>query len=284
MLQEKKSSHQESKLDNANNEAKQDPKQEQQSKRDFWNDKQYTDLVFYLFIAILLLELVVAGVAFFYGIIHATPDPNGGPPRFQFPWLAYALAAVLVPAALLLILHLFGFDVFRTARSNDDNDETWQNELPTRLRKAYIVIKNAPTVVLLVGILLLGAGLVYVDGAINALFALSKEITQYLPWIIGAIVLVWCVGYAGRMWFAYRTRRLEEEYAFRREIFERTGQIIVDRGAMQLPPAEQNIKAIEGATIGGTTIEALPLNQDNKTQNDEIQDHVQIIDVTTEQK
>ncbi len=274
MLQEKKSTDQESSSQDAPDQTPKSPNQAQQEKRDFWNDKQYTDLVFYLFIAILLLELVVAGVAFFYGIIHATPDPNGGPPRFQFPWLAYALAAVLVPAALLLILHLFGFDVFRTTKSSHKDDEVWQAELPARLRKAYLIIKNAPTIVLLIGILLLGAGLVYVDGALNALFALSTEITQYLPWIIGAAVLVWCVGYAGRMWFAYRTRRLEEEYAFRREIFERTGQIIVDRGAMQLPPAEQNIKA-----LGGATIEALPANN-----SDNIQDDVQIIDVTNEQK
>ncbi len=276
MLQEKKSKDHESMQDDAQNGAEQSSSQDQQQKHDFWHDKQYNDIVFYLVTAILILELVVAGVAFFYGIIHATPDPNGGPPRFQFPWLAYALAAVLVPAALLLILHFFGFDVFRTAKFTQKDDAAWQEQLPTRLRNAYIIVKNAPTVVLLVGVLLLGAGLVYVDGALNALFALSSEITQYLPWIIGGLIVIWCFSYAGRMWFAYRTRRLEEEYAFRREIFERTGQIIVDKGTMHLPPAEQNIQAIESKTI-----EALPLN--TKTDDNDIED-VEIIDVSTEQK
>ncbi len=228
-----------------------------QSRSTFWNNKEYSDIVFYLFIAIFLLELVVAGVAFFYGIIHAVPDPNGGAPRFQFPWLAYVLAAVLAPAGLLLILHLSGVDVFSFRRGRDD--EAWQAELPTRLRKAYIIIKNAPTIVLLVGVLLLGAALVYVDGALNALFQLSDSIGQYLPWIIGGIVVVWCVTYMGRVWFAYRSKRVEEEYAFRREIFERTGQILVDRGTMQLPPQEQNI-AIEAATV-----EALPVAEPDDT-------------------
>ncbi len=267
MLQEKKSNDQ-----NAQQNSSEHDTNHSASRPDFWNDKQYGDMVFYLFIALFILELIVAGVAFFYGIIHAEPDPNGGPPRFQFPWLAYALAAILVPAALLLILRLSGFDVFRTTQASNKDDEAWQAELPTRLRKAYMIIKNAPTVVLLVGVLLLGAGLVYVDGAINAIFALSSEITQYLPWIIGAIMIVWCVSFAGRMWFAYRSRRLEEEYAFRREIFERTGQIIVDKGAMHLPPAEHTIQAIES-----NTIEALPLNEVASEPDD-------IIDVTEPEK
>ncbi len=212
-----------------------------------WSDKQYGDIVFYLFIAIFLLELVVAGVAFFYGIIHAIPDPNGGPPRFQFPWLAYGLAAILAPAGLLLILHLTGIEIFNFNKNKNGDDAAWEAELPTRLRKAYIIIKNAPTIVLLLGVILLGIALVYVDGALNALFQLSDSIGQYLPWIIAGIVVVWCVTYMGKMWLAYRTKRVEEEYAFRREIFERTGQILVDRGTMQLPPQDQAI-AIEGSS------------------------------------
>ena len=115
---------------------------------EFWYDKQHKELLFYLSVAIFLLELVVGGVAFFYGIIHAVPDVNGGPPRFQFPWLGYALAAILAPAALLLIVHLAGVGLFRSLRGKDaQEDEAWRADLPERLRKVYAIIQGAPTVV-----------------------------------------------------------------------------------------------------------------------------------------
>ncbi len=234
--------------------------------------QEYSDMVLYLFIAIFILELIVGGIAFFYGIINAIPDPNGGAPRFQFPWLAYGLAAILAPTGILLILHLSGVNVFNKQKLDGENDEAFEQQLPERLRKAYIIIKNAPTVVLLLGILLLGVGLVYVDGALNAIYKLSQDAGQFLPWIISAIVIVTCVTFMGRTWLAYRSKRLEEEYAFRREIFERTGEIIVDRGAMRLPSVEEAI-ALEGA-------KPLPLEQ---SKDDDIED-AEIIDVSHKNK
>ena len=210
----------------------------------FWYDRQHRDLLFYLSIAIFFLELVVGAVAFFYGVIHAEPGVNGGPPRFMFPWLAYMLAAVLVPAALLLIVHLAGVGLFRSLRGQDA-DEAWRQELPERLRKVYAIIQGAPTVVLLLGLLLLGVALFYFDGAMNALFRLGRTAEQYLPWIIGGVVGAWCVGYVARIWLNYRTRRLEAEFAFRREVLERTGIIIVEQGSLQLPTANEAPKALE---------------------------------------
>jgi hypothetical protein len=198
-----------------------------------WLESQHKDLIFYLAVAILMLELIVGGVAFFYGLIHATPDPQGGPPQFQFPWLGYALAAVLTPAALLLIVHLAGVGLFRSV--NKEKDEAWRQDLPERLRKVYAIIQGAPTVVLLVGVMLIGAAIFYIDGAMQALYRLAAAAEPYLPWIIGGIVLMWCVGFGGRTWLRYHNKRIEEEYAFRREIFEKTGAIIVDQGAMHLP-------------------------------------------------
>lgn len=201
---------------------------------DFWQDRQHRDLLFYLSVAIFFLELVLGVVAFLYGVIHASPGVDGGPPRFQFPWLAYLLAAVLTPAALLLIVHLAGVGLFRSLRGQDQ-DEAWRQDLPQRLRKVYAIIQGAPTVVLLVGILLLGAALFYIDGAMTALFRLGTTAEKYLPWIIGGVVAAWCVGYVARTWLNYRTKRLEAEFEFRRQVLERTGVIIVDRGSMQLP-------------------------------------------------
>lgn len=226
--------------------------------RAFWYDKQHRDLLFYLAIAIFFLECIVGGVAFFYGVIHAEMGVDGVP-RFQFPWLAYLIAAVVAPAGLLLIVHLAGVGLFRSMRGRED-DEAWRKDLPDRLRKVYAIIQGAPTVVLLLGIMLLGAALFYFDGAMSALFRLGATAERYLPWIIGGVVGAWCVGYVARLWLNYRTRRMEAEFAFRREVLERTGVIIVDRGSMRLPPADATpaaALALEGERGNG----ALPPGQ-----------------------
>lgn len=202
----------------------------------FWRDRQHRELLFYLSVTILFLELVVGAVAFFYGVVHAEPGVDGGPPRFRFPWPAYSLAAVLAPAALLLIVHLTGAGLFRSLRRQED-DEVWRRDLPDRLRKVYAVVQGAPTVVLLLGILLLGAAFFYIDGAMNALLRLAGAAERHLPQIVLGAAAAWCVGYTVRAWFRYRTRRMEAEFLFRREVLERTGVIIVDRHSMRLPPA-----------------------------------------------
>lgn len=222
-----------------------------QQAADFWYDKQHKDLLFYLSIGVVFLEMVVGAVAFFYGVIHATPAQDGLPPRFQFPWLAYAIAAVVAPAVLLLIVHLAGVGLFRSLRDTSEEDEAWRQDLPERLRKVYAIVQGAPTILLLVGVMVLGAALFYIDGAMTALFRLGSTVEVYLPWIIGAVAGAWCLAYAARIWLNYRTKRLEEEYRFRREVLERTGVIIVDRGSMQLPPAALELdpsRALEGGS------------------------------------
>ncbi|MEG2173671.1 MAG: hypothetical protein RRY29_10520 [Desulfovibrionaceae bacterium] len=218
---------------------------------DFWYDKQHKDLLFYLSIGIVFLELIVGGVAFFYGVIHATPARDGLPPQFQFPWLVYSIAAVVAPAVLLLIVHLAGVGLFRSLRDTREENEAWRQDLPERLRKVYAIVHGAPTVLLLVGIMALGAALFYIDGAMTALFRLGTTVEVYLPWIIGAVAGGWCLAYVARVWLNYRTKRLEAEYAFRREVLQRTGVIIVDRGSVQLPPSflEDGLpRALEGGS------------------------------------
>ncbi len=241
----------------------QEKAQEKQSRLEnassFWRDKQHKDLVFYLVIAIFFLELVVGGVAFFYGVIHAKPGVDGMPPQFQFPWLAYIIAAVVAPAALILIVHMAGVGLFRTIKGkNAEEEEAWQAALPQRLRKVYVFINGAPTMVLLLGLLFLGVALFYVDGAIDVLMHVAGRMEKYIPWIVGGLVAAWCVSRIGRVWFTYRTRRMEEEFAFRRQIFETTGQIIVDKNSRQLPPAYEDApKAIESdddADVVDTTV------------------------------
>ncbi len=232
---------------------------------DILQDKQHKELLFYLSVAIFFLELIVGAVAFFYGIIHAIPGENGGPPQFQFPWLSYAIAAVVAPAALLLIVHMAGVGLFRSMHKRTAEEEAaWRENLPQRLQKVYAIMQGAPTIVLFLGVILLGVALFYVDGAINVIMRMGEALAPYWPWIIGGSLGTACIIYVGKAYFAYRTRRMEQEYAFRREIFERTGQILVDKGTVQLPPAydvdngAQATALGAGATMDVTAVHALP--------------------------
>ncbi len=237
---------------------------------DILQDKQHKELLFYLSVAIFFLELIVGGVAFFYGIIHATPGENGGPPQFQFPWLAYGVSAIVAPAALLLIVHMAGVGLFRSMqRKTPEEEAAWRENLPQRLQKVYAIIQGAPSIMLFLGVILLGVALFYVDGAISAVMRMGEALAPYWPWIIGGGLGSLCIIYVGKAYFAYRTRRMHEEYAFRREIFERTGQILVDKGTVQLPPA-YDVSGGAAMALGGNavTVDALPQAQDVATQKE----------------
>ena len=71
-----------------------------------WYAGEHKDMLFYLLIAVLFVEMIVGGVSFFYGLMHAAPETPGGPPVARFPWLVWALASVLAPVALLLVVLL----------------------------------------------------------------------------------------------------------------------------------------------------------------------------------
>ena len=140
-----------------------------------WYAGRHKDAVFYLLTAVLLIELAVGGIAFFYGVIHAVPLTPGGPPMARFPWFGWAVAAVLAPVGLLLIVHLTGLWLARAL--NRDRDAGGEADaLPERLRRFYVILRNTPTIVVLTGILLLGAGLFFVDGALSGLISLGGRL------------------------------------------------------------------------------------------------------------
>ena len=210
-----------------------------------WYAGEHRDALFYLLIAVFFLELVVGGVAFFYGIMHAAPETPGGPPVARFPWLAWCLAAVLTPVGLLLVVHLAGTWLSRTlAREEAQAAEPdaaqgataeAQEHLPEGLRRFYAMVRNAPTLVVLLGILLLGAVLFFAEGALSALGRAGVALIPYIPWIAGSAAALLAVCFIGHAWFVYRQRRMEEEYAYRREVLERTGMVLMDKSCVALP-------------------------------------------------
>ena len=221
-----------------------------------FTDRQSKDMVFYLSMAIIFVELLITLAALCYGIVTARQPAGGGVPQFNFPWITYFIALAVAPAVILLMVHLTGVGLFRSLRGHED-DDAWQEKLPDRIRRVYAIIQGAPLVVLLLGVILLGALIFFVDGALGILMRMAQTIEQYLPWIIGAIAGIACVGVTARYWFSYRSKQVAEEYAFRREVLEKTGVIIVDKGSIPLPPGDDRQYALPAAEG-----EALPQAED----------------------
>ena len=227
-----------------------------------WYAGPYKDALIYLMVAIFFVELVVGGVSFFYGVMHAAPEVPGGPPLARFPWLGWAVAAVLAPVGLMLIVHLSGTWVSRYLGREDGQraeaqagaQNTDDEQVPERLRRFYAIIRNAPTVVLLLGIMLLGAGLFFVDGAFSALVRMGGALTDYIPWIAGSLAAMIAVCYLVHRWFMYRHHRMQQEYEYRREVLERTGIVLVDKGCIPLPQNE-----MQRLALGGQVVEAKAL-------------------------
>jgi hypothetical protein len=139
---------------------------------------------------------------------------------------------------LLLIVHLTGRWISHVV--NRDEATVDKDAVPQRLQRFYAIIRNAPTVVVLVGILLLGAGIIFVDGALSALTQLGGKLMEYTPWIAGSTAAFLAVCYVAHRWFVFSQRRMEQEYAYRHEVLQRTGIVLVDQGCVPLAQNSQN--------------------------------------------
>lgn len=203
-----------------------------------WYAGEHQDALFYLLIAVFFIELIVGGIAFFYGIIHAAPEVAGGPPVARFPWLAWGLAAVLSPVALLLIVHLAGSWLSRalTREADSPPDQIPDSEhLPEGMKRFYASVRHAPTLVLLLGVLLVGVSLFFVEGALAAIMELGKSLVPYIPWLAGSIGALLAVCFLVHAIMVYKQRRMESEFAWRREVLEKTGLVLVDKSSVALP-------------------------------------------------
>lgn len=198
------------------------------------SEKQRRELWLYIAVSIVAVELLIAVGAVLYSFISATPG-NTGSPVLSFPWLSWGAVSGVAPALILLLVHLADVGLFRPP-GGAASEQEWQKLLPERIQKLYRIIKGAPVVAVLVGIVLLGAALLTIDGAITALQRFGSALLPYIPHIVGGIAGLGAVIVLAVVWLNYRTRRLIAEYDFRREVLEKTGVIIVDKGSTALPP------------------------------------------------
>lgn len=237
------------------------------SSRSPWYEGKHQDALFYLLIAIFLLELITGGVAFFYGIIHATPETAGGPPVAQFPWFAWITAALLGPVALVLGVHLAGTWLYGAMTHDEKSaDGMDADKVPEPMRRFYAMVRHAPLALLLIAILMLGAAFYFVDSAFAALVSLGQALLPYLPWITVSLAGLVAFCFLARGLIMYRYRKMENEYAWRREVLEKTGMVITDKNSIALPKEQKTIHALpespERALPAGDIVEADLVDKD----------------------
>jgi hypothetical protein len=202
------------------------------------------ELKLYLLAGAAALEFMLASAALLYAFVNGYTGPDG---RFifSFPLPTFAAAALLIPALLLLLTHLADVGLFRehdriSASSADSagslGAETWDALLPERTAKFFRILRGVPAVALLVGIILLGAALLTLDGVLGALGRVASIFAPHAEMLLICLSVLVCFAVTGVLLVRYRTRKMQEEYAFRREVLEKTGVIIVERGSRALPP------------------------------------------------
>ena len=76
-------------------------------------------------------------------------------------------------------------------------------------------------------------------------------LAEYIPWIAGSLAALIAVCYLVHRWFVYRHHRMQQEYEYRREVLERTGIVLVDKGCIPLPQNE-----VQRLALGGHVVEA----------------------------
>jgi hypothetical protein len=208
--------------------------------------RQRRELKVYLLAGTAALEFMLASAALLYAFVNGHTGPDG---RFvfAFPVTAFAAAALLVPALLLLFVHLADVGLFRKGRpgsapgtegerAGGQAAAAWEALLPERLARLFRILRGVPAVALLVGIILLGAALLTLDGVLGALGRLAAIFAPHAELLLVCLSAAACFAVAGVLLLRYRTRRMREEYAFRREVLEKTGVIIVEKGSRALPP------------------------------------------------
>ncbi|MDR3045270.1 MAG: hypothetical protein LBU75_13560 [Desulfovibrio sp.] len=203
---------------------------------DLLGDQERKYVLAYIVIGIVLVEFLVAIVAIWQGVANVQSMPDGTV-RFRFPWGGYLVSVAAAPVVVLLVLQVIALGYTRLIKGDPVLTEAQLRQLPPWLQKMLAAVNGVPTFLLLLGVTLLATVIYYFDKVLGFVIRLGESTEHLVLWVGGGVLAAWCVGYLGRMLFAYKVRRMQEEYAYRREVLERTGMIIVDQRTMlaQLP-------------------------------------------------
>ena len=104
---------------------------------------------------------------------------------------------------------------------------------------------------------------------------------------MGGFAVAWMVSYVVRAWMHYKTKQMEAEYAFRHEVLERTGMVILDTKhaptteLRMLPPVPGGQPGALPPAVDVDASAALPSAEESAAQEDSSQTTV---DVDNEKK
>ena len=236
-----------------------------------WYDQNHREIVVYYLIAVFCVELIVGTIAFFYGVTHAEPLIAGGPKMARFPWIGWLVASVLTPVGLLLLLHLSGqfFSSVVNGREGGTGGGDDSDQIPQSVQRMYSIIRHAPTIVILLGLVCLGCAVLFLDSAMGIVVSIGTALKPYLLWIICGVVVFLVLSYLGRMWFIARHKRMEQEYAYRMKVLETTGIVIMNKGCVPMRYEDGQLKLLAQNEDG--QLKALP-EQQGTPDNDDIED------------
>lgn len=219
----------------------------------------WTSVVILVFVAAFFISIA----AVCYGIIVTPPAAPGTIPTMRFPWIGW-FAGLLVSTASIL-----GFAQYTAGRHSGEEDgeaeRAWASQLSGKTLKAYRIIKDAPLFMVCSALIALGATILVIDGAFGLVSGIVLALVPYAPYFIGGVT-AFAIAIAALMaWFRHANNKLAAEYAFRREVMEKTGVILLDaKGKAILPPGGERdryaIGSIEDTAAGsGPLIEAEPI-------------------------
>lgn len=224
---------------------------------EYWTSVAVLVFVFAFFISI---------AAVCYGIIVTPPAPPGTLPTMRFPWLGWFVALLVATAAIVgLAQYVAGK---HGGRENPD-ETAWASRLPERALAVYRIIKDAPLFMVCLALIALGATLLVIDGAFGMVSGIVLALVPYAPYFIGGLTAFTIAIAALMAWFRHANNKLAAEYAFRREVMEKTGVILLDaKGKAILPPGGNrdryafgsvtDIDAESGPLIEAAPVKALP--------------------------
>ena len=159
--------------------------------------------------------------------------------------------------------------------------------VPQRMQTFYALVRGAPTVILFAGFVLMCAAIYYLDGVMSLLLKLGENFHLVAIWVVGGFAVAWMVSYVVRAWMHYKTKQMEAEYAFRHEVLERTGMVILDTKhaptteLRMLPPVPGSQPGALPPAVDVDASAALPSAEESAAQEDSSQTTV---DVDNEKK
>lgn len=240
-------------------------------------EKEKKTLLSHLAVGICIVELFVTIVAIVHGVTNMHPAPDGTM-SYNFPWKEYLLSIFLAPIGIMFLVQLVGMGLSHIMMGDQDLNDMASEAAPERLKKWVNLIQGLPTMIILAGMLLLGALVYHLDVIMNSIVQLGQSFLQLAIWIGVGLFAVWLISYLARMWLMYKTHRLQEEFAFRREVLEKTGIAIVDKKTVITPDGKmltangkfgkKDIKALPVVDIESSPAKELPQAPVNPTPED----------------